>query len=480
MTSKVALHGGGASKVSGYYEDHWTLYVLIDLLIGLAESITLEPPGTAGVGFEFFVDRRDGREWHQVKFQHSKLGKWTLPALQGEHVLESFRSKLASDERSMCLFVSAHAAHPLGKLCDHAIESVSLSAFIAHFLSSQELMEAFVDLQHKHWHVTEQQAWAWLHSRIRTRTLDAWTLEERLQERAGAFLEGDPNDAIAALLRVSRGSLYRPLDRAELIRRLSEEGASVRSSDTSRVGVRTTTERFCSEVHGNLVNASFLARDEIPGIVRRLGSSGSVLVTGGKGCGKSAVLAWVARELVLSGTEVLTIDVTGLVRETSSAEVGRALGLAASPAASLAAVARHRPAVLMIDSMDSVGVNRDKPVELFRAVSEVLREAAAYPNMSVLVSCRTEDLDTDTRLRGLVKGPDPAEQFDVGLLSKEQAAGAIVAAGYDLLKFGESQITILRKPGNLRLLTKVPTAEFFDFGTEQELIDGYLDWAVRT
>ena len=53
-------------------------------------------------------------------------------------------------------------------------------------------------------------------------------------------------------------------------------------------------------MHGNLVNASFLARDEIPGIVRRLGSSGSVLVTGGKGCGKSAVLAWVARELVLS------------------------------------------------------------------------------------------------------------------------------------------------------------------------------------
>ncbi|MFD0782715.1 hypothetical protein ACFQZ8_02065 [Micromonospora azadirachtae] len=167
-TSKVALHGGGASKVSGYYEDHWTMYVLIDLLIGLAESITLEPPGTAGVGFEFFVDRPGTREWHQVKYQHSQLGKWTLAALHGEHVLESFRSKLAGDERSTCVFVSAHAAHPLGKLCDHAVESASLGYIVEHFLSSKELTDAFDDLQHKHWHVTDQEAWAWLRSRIKT------------------------------------------------------------------------------------------------------------------------------------------------------------------------------------------------------------------------------------------------------------------------------------------------------------------------
>jgi hypothetical protein len=300
-----------------------------------------------------------------------------------------------------------------------------------------------------------------------------------LQERAGAFLNGDPKDTIAALLRVSRGSLYRPLDSAELLRRLAEDGVSLRTWDTSGPRVRTTTERFCTGVRGSLVNSSFLARDDVSDIVRHLGYSRSVLVTGAKGCGKSAVLAWVAQELVLSGTEVLTIDVTGLVRETSSAEVGRALGLAAPPAASLAAVAQNRPAVLMIDSMDSVGVNRDKPVELFRAVSEVLREAAAYPTMAVLVSCRTEDLDTDTRLRGLIRDPDPAAQFDVGLLSKEQTAGALVAAGHDLSKFDERQIAILRNPGHLRILTKLPAVELFDFGTEQELIDGYLDWAVR-
>ncbi|RUL90336.1 AAA family ATPase [Verrucosispora sp. FIM060022] len=479
-TSKVALRGGGASKVSGIYEDHWTIYMLIDLLIGLAESITLEPPGTAGVGFEFFVDRAGVREWHQVKYQNSLLGKWTLAALQGEDVLENFRSKLAGDKRSTCVFVSAHAAHPLGKLCDHATESTSLAYFIAHFLSSKELTDAFSDLQRKHWNVTDQEAWTWLRSRIKTRTLDAWTLEERLRERAGAFLDGDPKDAVAALLGVVRGALYRALDRDELIRRLAEEGTTLRGMGASANEVHAATERFRTGVEESLVNASFLAREEVPRIARCLRSSQSTLVTGGKGCGKSAVLAGVVRELLLSNVEVLTIDVTRLVRETSSAEVGRTLGLATPPAAALAAVARNKPAVLAIDSLDSVGVNRDKPVELFRAVSEVMREAAAYPNMAVLVSCRTEDLDTDTRLRSLVREPDPAAQFDVAPLSREQAAGALVTAGHDLSKFDEDQITILRNPGNLRILTKVPPGELFDFTTEQELVDGYLDWAVRT
>ena len=100
--------------------------------------------------------------------------------------------------------------------------------------------------------------------------------------------------------------------------------------------------------------------------------------------------------------------------------------------------------------------------------------------MAVLVSCRTEDLETDTRLRGLVGEPDPAARFDVGLLSREQATGALVTAGHDLSKFSEDQIAVLRIPGNLRILTKVPAPELFDFRTEQELINGYLDWAVRT
>ena len=62
VKSKVALHGGGAAKVSGFYESHWTAFTLIDILIGRAISITLEPPGTAGYGFEFSIERPAGRE----------------------------------------------------------------------------------------------------------------------------------------------------------------------------------------------------------------------------------------------------------------------------------------------------------------------------------------------------------------------------------------------------------------------------------
>jgi hypothetical protein len=50
MLVTVALHGGGAAKVSGWYEEAWILYSMLDLLAGLASSMTLEPPGPPGMG----------------------------------------------------------------------------------------------------------------------------------------------------------------------------------------------------------------------------------------------------------------------------------------------------------------------------------------------------------------------------------------------------------------------------------------------
>lgn len=94
----VALHGGGAAKVGEQYEALWTLYSMLDLLAGTARAMRLEPPGSAGHGFEFFLRRPHGEEWHQVKHRSGR-GKWTLAELDAERVLKWFKGKLESDPR---------------------------------------------------------------------------------------------------------------------------------------------------------------------------------------------------------------------------------------------------------------------------------------------------------------------------------------------------------------------------------------------
>jgi hypothetical protein len=157
----VALHGGGAAKVSDIYEDAWTLYCMLELLAGRASAIKLEPPGSAGHGFEFFLRRPTGEEWHQVKYQQSK-GKWTLAALDSEDVLSRFKSKLEGDRRATCRFVSSHSTYPLSKLCAHATKARTLTSFQRTYLSSQDLETAFADLRDKYWQISDRTLWDWL------------------------------------------------------------------------------------------------------------------------------------------------------------------------------------------------------------------------------------------------------------------------------------------------------------------------------
>jgi hypothetical protein len=46
---------------------------MTDVMDERAGAICLEPPGAEGEGIEFWVQRGDKREYHQVKRQHSAI-----------------------------------------------------------------------------------------------------------------------------------------------------------------------------------------------------------------------------------------------------------------------------------------------------------------------------------------------------------------------------------------------------------------------
>src|SRR6266550_5470901 len=104
--SGVIFHGGGAAKVGSSYEEQWNLFCMLDVLAGLASAMQIEVPGAEGVGFEFWMRRPSGREWHQVKAQISGQSGWTLAALRREEVLQRFGEKLTADSADVCVFVS--------------------------------------------------------------------------------------------------------------------------------------------------------------------------------------------------------------------------------------------------------------------------------------------------------------------------------------------------------------------------------------
>ena len=77
-----------------------------------------------------------------------------------------------------------------------------------------------------------------------------------------------------------------------------------------------------------------------------------------------------------------------------------------------------------------------------------IKEAVAHPNITLLMSCRREDYDTDERLRDLVREETGRETVEVPRLQVEQVRGAIVTAGGDPTELNDQQLGAIA--GSLR------------------------------
>ncbi|MCP4608406.1 MAG: hypothetical protein GY845_06815 [Planctomycetes bacterium] len=106
----MPLPGGESDKFGNRYERRWTVYCMIDIMDEQAESIRLEPPGEEGEGVEFWLQREDLREYHQVKRQQSRQKGWTNAVLNSRRVLPHFFNKLSNKTDAHCVFVSIDRA----------------------------------------------------------------------------------------------------------------------------------------------------------------------------------------------------------------------------------------------------------------------------------------------------------------------------------------------------------------------------------
>jgi len=404
----VALHGGGAAKVSNWFEEAWTLYTVVDMLAGFATAMTLEPPGTANQGLEFSLDRMSRREWHQVKFHEGRQGKWTLARLHDEKVLSAFRDKLAADPKEVCWFISADSTYPMNRLCAHAAKAATLRDLKGTFLSNDEFRKAFGALRDEYWKVGERKLWQWLRERVVVRTVDDPFLNQTLRERVQTFITGDVDAVIEVLREILKEHLYVPLERGTLEAELTTRGHAPRdwtqNAESLEDQVAATSRGFVDVLAKQLIHQSFIAREQVGQIEALLDQThppGVILVSGAKGNGKSAVLAEVVQKRLGSPWRVLTLDAARLSHEDDTDAVATTLGLPMRPAAALAGVARGRRGLFIVEGMDRVSVNKTQRPELFTVLASAIKEARAHQNLVLVISCRSEDLHTDERLRGL-------------------------------------------------------------------------------
>ncbi len=474
MESVSPTRGGEADKFGNRYEGRWTVAAMLRVLVGHATSIVIEQRGEGGKGVEFVATRTGGVvEAHQVKRQRGNQNNWTLRNLRNEDVLKAAAEQVALGREFW--FISIIPCRDLDELSDRARRSDDLQAFVDDL--GKTLGEKFGFLA-KQWG-TEDGAFAILR-KVHVRWPDERHLLDANAGLAELLLAGAHGRASAVTLgALAWDNLGKTLDAAVIEAGIAEYGLTRAQLSTpqTRTAVGDTLAFWSQSVARELLEP-VIVRTETDEVLERLRASanGVVLVSGAAGHGKSAMLHQAVTTLA-TDWPVLAVRLDHIEAFSSAHELGvDRLGLPASPAAALAALAEGGDCLLVIDQLDAVSLASGRMPANFEHIAALIREAEAFDCMRVLLACRQFDIDNDYRLRDLVAEKGPAGQVSIGLLTGEQVVGAINAMGLDPSTLSPTQKELLRTPLHLVLLKAIADEpEALDFSTVRGLMDAFYD-----
>ncbi len=475
----MPLRGGPSDKTGNTYEAMWTIVCMARVMRGQCDSIRLEPPGSEGRGVEFWLGSGDSREYHQVKRQGARRGRWTLRELDRAGVLPAFRDHLAKGGAT-CVFVSMQGADDLRELAERARDAADHEEFERAF-AKLEWGEKLTELR-KCWSgCTDDEVFERL-KRIRVHTIDEETLEQHAEMALTPLVEGKASVASAVLFKYALKSIHRELGSSQIRAHLSEKDlrpppwAELQAlSDV----VDAANERYLSLLVGELIRSKLIERDESGRVLSALlegATRRGVIMTGGAGFGKSTILLEVIKGLQRQGVPVLAFRIDRLEPTQRPDEAGRQLRLPASPVVTLAGHAKGRPCVLVLDQLDAVSLMSGRNPSFFDCFDEMVRQALTQPNMRLLVACRQFDFENDPRLRRLGGRDDVFEEVKVGALSDKTVRDTAEAMGLDTARLSDQQIRLLTVPAHLKLLTEVAgegEAIALEFRTANDLYDRY-------
>jgi hypothetical protein len=477
----MPLPGGPADKLGNRYELWWTVWQLVRMLDGKADSIRIEDPGVTKA--EFVISHGGRRELHQAKRSHPG-GKWSLAALAASdmRLLQAIYAQLTGNDDRF-VFVSSSDARELADLAKRSQQAESLQEFEEKLLAAKETRNHFERLQ-KDWNNASVATAFDILRRVEVRAMDEQGIEENVTWGLRALFLSNPISVCNELRALAEDSVHKTIIQDKLVNYLAVRGyrlRTLRKPETASGLVHEVTEQYLTDVRKKLIRKTLLPRGATQGLLSCIAENAqgaNFVLTGKAGSGKTGCVIEFVEALRRQGIPVLAFRLDRLAPVSSPHEFGQQLGLEESPALVLAAAAEEREAVLVVDQLDEVSTTSGRSADFFDVVEGMFAEARGLRErvkLHVVVVCRAFDWENDDRLRRMLSN-DHA-QVEVAELSPDEVRTVLAAEHFAVERFSPRQLELLRLPQNLSLFldagfdpTTVPT-----FHTVKELFDRYWD-----
>ena len=481
----MPLTGGPSDKAGNRYEYLWTVKGMMRVMRGEADSIHLEPAGDEGKGIEFTVYSSSRPEHHQVKRQLTGKGVWSLSELDSRGVLSNFYQRL-QDPNSRCVFTSSHAAHPLDQLGQHARDSSSWEDFEKNFIASNEWNNNFSQL-HGRWNSPSKKDTYNRLKRVNVTTIDEDELRESTEFGLESLVSEAPANVLSALLDFASQQVHQVLTATEIWGFLQSRGFAKQAwanDQTVADSISELNQTYLSGMQPIGIGGEVVPRAEVDLILDSFDNPSAkvVLVSGRAGVGKTAVISQTLQRIQDKDWPMLALRVDRLEPSPTPSELGKSLGLSASPVSVLAGVADGRDCLLVIDQVDAVSHASGRNPEFFDCISAMLHQALAHDNIKVLSACRKFDIDNDPRIRELTKEGGIAKEIPVEQFGEETVRTLTEKLGIDPKTLSPKQVDLLRLPIHLKLLEEALSdgdGNATGFQTPKDLFDKFWSYKLK-
>ncbi len=441
------MRDGLPPKLGDWYEEGYLVLQLLELLSERNLRVDWEP-GVPGLDIEI---HRDGADIGIQCKHRSPTAKWNLRDLGREGVLAYTRRYLEPDNRRTYRFVTDRPASVLEQLA----ESARKSARPAEWWEEQgtdalKLAEEWgIDPQAPETPDTVHG----LARRIHVQLLNSAAIDSQCRALAELQAGGRADELLDVLRRVGRTHAEtRTSMWVEDLRAAIEEA-----------GVVLQPRAFDRHVHDRLADLALsfragvaeiryldkIARGEVQVARDALDSMeepGTLLIHGLAGCGKTEIISELTKVLEDQGWVTLATTPDRLPD----------LDLNADPVATLKRHAGTRPAILVLDQLDTVLWAGAKTRTLLVPAREAILRARDY-GVYVVAGCRTIDAIHETQLQQMLRNRagEAPEMVAVGDLDEATTGKVLSGAGIALADLHHKVRKLAGRPLYLRLICRL-------------------------
>lgn len=470
--------GGRATKLGDTYERLWAVHQAVYVMDGRLRSLLWEPVGEDENGIDVWITKTDGTQvGHQLKRQNRRREYWTVADLREEGVLQSAFQQLLRNPAMQYVFISSSGARHLRDLAEqsHRTNDDAVAFYRDLVCANKDRKKAFHTLMNT-WNLKSDvpadvdRAFRTLkrmdfHSQERTKAT-----RDEVEFAAGLLIDGDPAVVVATLGDFLDSHLGDELHADELRRALRDRGFQFRrlaGEPSLSSAIESLQGRFDAAVREALIANTPIERPEARDVFAKITGAEPprlVFMHGQAGSGKTAAAHELFRRLIDAEIPCLPLQLHTRRPEGTPDTYGRTkLGLPASPALSIRALAGNRRAVLILDQLDALRLTSVHSHEAWESCTWIIDEALADANTTVVVVCRSFDIENDPKIgmwRRAQQGVGKLTNLEVavGELPEPAVTDLVRRHGVTFAELPARQQTVLRQPGTLALWWNLASA----------------------